>query len=313
MNHKLTHLLIRTAVLLTAAAAMCACNDDIFIEDTRIEETSATIEGDGGQHTFRIKTKGLLNISLAVYNGTGVIIYYDKNGDYISPDSPVSEISRIEYSEVACTFNIYFGKNSMTVASTENAIAKENTIIDILLQYKNSNENITINLTPGKPMELIGVDYNFNQVYIENNARIERFTTHYVNNGDKEMHIIVMPYAHAQSSIVLNPNQTWAYGMKAELPLPLYLDGKWTVTQPRLIQLGTSRYYSPDGIDTQLKVPLTIPPHQSIQATTTLSYMKAELPVTITTRAPVSGCETMSLGKCTITAPTNYEISTKAD
>ena len=42
-----------------------ACNNDVFIEDPELsEDVEATIEGDGGEATFRIQTKGLERVSI---------------------------------------------------------------------------------------------------------------------------------------------------------------------------------------------------------------------------------------------------------
>ena len=291
-------------------ALLAACNNDIFIDDTRLEETEATIDGDGGKHTFRIKSKGLREIWLDAYPYNGAFEYYNRKGEYISPESPASQVARIRCYAVDFEFNIYLDGNNLTIISTENSLNRDDTTVVIRLEYKDSSQSIYVTITPGKPMEFTGVVYKFNEA--ENNGySSSTFATNYNNSTDSELHVKVCPYSSAQSSILLQPNLDWAINMQGEVPLPVYSNNQWTLSEPRLIQLGTVRYYPPGNVDTQLEVPLTIPPQQHVRVTATVTFMKAVIPFIIITRNPVSESEIMSQGKCTITEPVSYEITTQ--
>ena len=286
-----------------------SCNSDLFVEDKTPLETSFTIEGDGGSCVARFHPEGLQGIYINSVYGSDVS-YYDRDGNQILKNSPVSEIARINYTTMRRIMDVYIDGDKMTVHSTENASTFAIDFV-VRLDYGYTTEFIEVEVLPGKPMEITSVGYIMDQLQANDNAEVRHSTIHYNNNGSLPARIHVKPYQAAQGYCELTTDRdfgVWEY-TEGHGELLTLINGSWTTWMPEWpIRLNSKMGYFPLGIDRQTSVPVDIPPHSSADVVCSVRYAAAKVACHVHFRNPESGRETFILASCVVLEPADYEI-----
>lgn len=304
-----------TALLIASTAILTGCNDDIFVERTPDHETSeneATISGDGGTHTFDIQYSRLKYINAVPYDDM-IINYYNSEGDYISSESPADEIARITYSTIGFELNIDFIGSTATATCNENAIFDNEITIYLDLEYKYATETLKINITPGTHVQLVDIEYDFAKIEPSPNPPLRQHTykTTYNNPSDQPLAVGIVPTNYLKATASLTTRIDWASQLSGMVPLPTFNGESWSTTPPHEIRLGQYFDYIPVRFETDQIITLTVPPKESIRVTFTVNYIKAEIPIEITTLSPFTDTKIWLYGKCELTEPVSYEIDTQ--
>ena len=303
MRHK-----IILSALTALASILSACNNDIFVEDTRPSEKEIVLEGDGGIHTLTIQEKGLQKIALDIYgNSNNSITYYDKNGNIIPPETPVSEIARINYTNIYIIFDILLEGNSMTLHCTELTAGNE-WDVPIILDYGYCLEYINVKIQTGRPMELLRIDYDMAQSEVSEKIKDDAGTV-YINNSEQVLKVGVRPYMTQQASSVLAPEYSWAKYINVETIMPVYAGDKWVLSESAIAAMtAETRYYFPESIDRLMTVPLEIPAHSATRVTCSITYSNIKVPFYATFINPVSQREFHTSGTYIASEPVDYKI-----
>ena len=254
-----------------------ACNNDVFIEDPELsEDVEATIEGDGGEATFRIQTKGLERVSIEhVSDATGYTCY-NKNGEEIPENSPVSELARINFTGIYTVFDVNIEGDRLTVQSMEYS-GEWGHVITIRLEYA---------------------------------SWIVRFIeVKGTNNGPQPVKIEFKPWLAMQANAKVVAADSWVnfIGRPVDVRLPTYVDGRWVLGPEMNIRLDVKTYYSPR--DWNVTVPVEIPANSTVNVVSTVTFGDAGSRGTFLFRNPVSGREFASRFTCEVVEPLSYEIS----
>ena len=286
-----------------------ACNNDVFIEDPELsEDVEATIEGDGGEATFRIQTKGLERVSIEhVSDATGYTCY-NKNGEEIPENSPVSELARINFTGIYTVFDVNIEGDRLTVQSMEYS-GEWGHVITIRLEYASWIVRfIEVKVLPGAPMELVRTDYDegfdVNDAH-KTSERVMKAT----NNGPQPVKIEFKPWLAMQANAKVVAADSWVnfIGRPVDVRLPTYVDGRWVLGPEMNIRLDVKTYYSPR--DWNVTVPVEIPANSTVNVVSTVTFGDAGSRGTFLFRIPVSAREFASRFTCEVVEPLSYEIS----
>lgn len=104
---------------------VAGCNDDVFLDESYMPDNVVkyTIEGDGGETTFTIPTKGLERVSLDVFSESERnCTYYNAAGDIVDRYSPASEVSRIVFETIFTRFELHRQGKTLTVKNQYNSL-----------------------------------------------------------------------------------------------------------------------------------------------------------------------------------------------
>lgn len=301
---------IKCILCLVLAAIVTACNGDIFV-DIKSEPSSTDIEiaGDGGQQTVKFDRNGIQRIGLDVHNGYNAS-YYDKDGNEIPYDSKVTEIARINYTNVRNIFDIYIDGNFLTFKSTELADDHfwHNTI---QLDYGHTVQRINVSILPGRPMELKSIEFDMAGAVTDTLLRDSR-TTHYTYSNDNPpatWRVYVMPYVNRQCIALISPDAIWARSDLIDITLPTYAGGQWTAGASHRLQMNNKFYYRIPRLDSQLKIPVDIRSNVTTNVVCTITYATIKTRGRMVFSNPVSGREHVTTFSCSVAEPLKYEIN----
>lgn len=274
MNRKHIATYIITLWLTMFAAG---CNNDVFIDGEDLpNEQSFTIEGDGGEVTFRIPTKELKSIYF-MYGDVisyGGCTYYDLNGNASSAEVPASQISKIVRDNGFSKTELIKNGDKITAKSYSNPW--DEGTLTVSFDYGYTRQYIKITVLPGKPIELKSVEYDG---YMEINfkAAVKTSRTGFTNDGP-------LPQIYEERPFINQPittnvelqgtGTTWPYYEKITMPVPVFENGKWEMKEKPEIRLGDKNtHYRSDQVD--YKVEVDIPAYSSINIFTDVIYTQA--------------------------------------
>lgn len=283
---------------------LAGCNDDVFIDGPQMpDEISATIEGNGGEAEFTLQTKGLQRISLDVTSsGMKNCTFYDRNGAKADSDIPASELGKIVFASRNSWVEIIKDGKRLIFRSIEQPM----NMVDhwsVRLDYDYTVKFIEIAVTPGKPRELVGVEYT-TDMKVTDAAEVKTRRWGMTNNGSVTQKLEVWPYLQEEASVTVTPRQTWANGDTVMMSVPWYEDGSWMM-KPRRVRLDVRAiYYRPD----QKKiVDVDVPPYSKVVVFTDVTYSRAEANGKIIFRNPVSDRRDTLDFTCVSLYPVSYE------
>ena len=173
----------------------------------------------------------------------------------------------------------------------------------VRLDYDYTVKFIEIAVTPGKPRELVGVEYT-TDMKVTDAAEVKTRRWGMTNNGHITQKLEVWPYLQEAASVTVTPRQTWANGDTVMMSVPWYEDGSWMM-KPRRVRLDVRAiYYRPD----QKKiVDVDVPPYSKVVVFTDVTYSRAEANGKIIFRNPVSDRRDTLDFTCVSLYPVSYE------
>ncbi|MDE6424304.1 MAG: hypothetical protein K2K95_12920 [Muribaculaceae bacterium] len=265
---------ISTILIFLCAVLFSGCNNDIFLDDSESTDTvSVTLEGDGGEISIPISTKNLLSIDIQYYGSASLTTYYNKKGEIIPNDSPVSEVSRIVYDSGINSFEIIKDGKTLTIKSIYQTDSYEReSIIDI--EYSYGYKSIKAEFLPGKPLKLIEVNYS-EDLFIMPIDHINSFRYGFHNNGHVPQIMPIFPYLNEVASILVEGIGFTLKipGKDLTIPVPVYVNGKWVIQEREGITPDVKYIY--DGPDRNTKIDVEIPPYSSINPLVEVVYTGA--------------------------------------
>lgn len=292
------------SILLSAPA----CNSDVFLDEPDIpEETSLTLQGDGGEATMSIPTKALKCISLDLMSDEEkYCTYYNLQNEPVGSDVAPSQLGSIVFETNFVALKIIKNGSQITIRSICNTI--EFTYhYTLRLEYDYGTRFINFDVTSGQPMILDGIDYD-PQLHVTDDGRIVTSHTRYTNNSSLPQTIGVMPYLNSYAATLVEPDRdgAWAKYETLTMKVPVYNDGTWALVEREGVKIGeTLRYSVPDQM---MKVPVTVPANSEVEIIKKVIFTAARNDGTIT-------YENLQLGKrlkvnftTTSYYPVDYEI-----
>lgn len=268
--------MLRHYILLIATIGLLAtgCNNDVFIDEPEVtdETISARVEGDGGEATFTIAINSLKHISFDLYSEyRPYCTYYNAAGEIIAQDAPADQVSRIVFENDFERFELLRKGKQLTFRSICNTGGYGSRTVR--LEYTYGPRFIDIVVMPGRPLQLIDVNYP-DPLTVTEQVKSSRLSV--VNDGDKSLPFEIRPYLNEVAAILVSPDQSqsWIKGEKFDMEVPVYKGDRWTISEVKGINPGTRLTY--DGPDRSTCVTLTSPPHSNLSVWTDVTYSIAE-------------------------------------
>lgn len=301
---------ILPALLVFLLAA--GCNDDVFLDEPNMPDiVNDTIEGDGGEATFTIPTKGLEHVSFDMIGVSEQYCkYYNAAGDLIDYKSPVSEVSLIVYDNDLLRLELRRQGKTLTVKSVCNTF---DTAMhwDVRLDYSYCARYIEIVILPGKPMKLFEVVYDSDGLEIKDRARVktQRFGFH--NDGPLPQSFEVRPFLNEMASILVEPvdNNSLVMGKRINMEVPVFDNGSWQLKEKQGIMPGTSFTYARP--DCMMKVDVDVPAYSNVNIFTDVIYGQAKANGYMTFLNEILNRRLTVNFTVTSLYPTAYEIRTE--
>lgn len=294
-------------VLLLAAG----CNDDVFLDEPNMPDiVNDTIEGDGGEATFTIPTKGLEHISFDMVGVSEQYCkYYNAAGEQIDYKSPVSEVSRIVYENDFLKFELRRQGKTLTVKSVCNTFDME-THRGVRLDYSYGARYIYIIVLPGKPMKLLEVVYHPDGLKIDDRAKVKTKKLGFNNDAPLPQLFEVRPYLGEAYSIIVEPDDktSWAVGEHINMEVPVYEDGSWRMKETSLT-VGSSLNYSKK--EYLMAVNVDVPAYSNVNIFTDVIYSQAKASGYMTFLNEILNRRLNVTFTVTSQYPTAYEIRTE--
>ncbi|WP_295730933.1 hypothetical protein [uncultured Muribaculum sp.] len=180
--------LLRRVVFLSAFLPVVACNNDVFIDTfTDPAESSFTVPGSGGTHTFMLPAD---NMTMALYVESGE---YDV--DAVMPDGTVKTNSNwlehdgrlvVSHPRVDMTVERYGRRVDVTVARY---YSKRDERVELVFSTEYQSFTDTLKIPAYNPYVLKAIDYRFSGVTGQDDAgtTMALFEGNVNNPGDTEM------------------------------------------------------------------------------------------------------------------------------
>lgn len=250
-------------VIAVAAMALSGCNNDIFFDEPDIPESqSAMIEGDGGEVYFNIPRKGLEHFGFSLMSSNEkYCTCYNSAGEVVDSDSPASKISRIVYETDFTKIELLRDGSKLTVRSICQTYQYE-TYWTIRLDYSYGVRNIRITVLPGRPIRLDEIAYT-EPLTFNDRAKVTTDRTAFVNDDSTPSKVEILPYLNERPSVLVEADEPdkWINGERLNIPVPMYIDGEWQLTEKSGIMPGSPYFYN--GPDYLTRVNVTVPPNSS--------------------------------------------------
>lgn len=307
VNHRMKRL-YKIFAFLTFAFLLAGCNNSIFLDEPNMpEETYATIEGDGGEVTFKIPLNGLEHFGFDLFSESEKYCkYFNLDGDVIDKKSPASEVSRILFETDFTKIEIVKDGSGLKVISTCQTSQYEGHW-SIRLEYSYGVRFIDIEVLPGKPLKRLGIDYPDGITVCEKQTiTTDRFG--YNNNGPVPQTYEIRPYLNEFFSILVEPdrNGSWIKNDPITMEVPYYENGIWQFKQIEGIRPGDT--YKIARPDRKLKVDVEIPANFNVDIFTDIIYTRAEANGVMTFFNEILDRRINVFFKVTSRYPENYEI-----
>lgn len=287
---------------------LSGCNNDIFLDEPLMpDDLSATIEGDGGEVTFTIPTKGLEHISFdTIGDEIRYCTYYNHSGSIIDVKSPASEVAKIVYETDFNKREIIHNGTQLTVRSICSTDNYERTI-GVRLDYSYTIQTVKICILPGKPLILENVEYHGEPVLTESTL-VKTSAVQINNQSESDKVWEEYPYVNALGEILVEPDRysRWLLGEPLPINVPVYDNGQW-IWEVKEGLKGDIKYTirRPDYLH---KVEVIIPANTVLRVFSDVTYVQAKASGTITFLNEILNCHITVDINVTSIYPVNYEI-----
>lgn len=288
---------------------VAGCNDDVFLDEPNMPDIlNDTIEGDGGEATFIIPTRGLERVSLDVFSESERnCTYYNAAGDIVDRYSPASEVSRIVFETIFTRFELHRQGKTLTVKNLCNPFDYGNWTIR--LEYSYGVRFIYVTVLPGKPMKLLEVVYP-DGLKIDDRAKIKTKRFGFNNASPLPQILEVRPYLDETYSILVEPgdNNSWVRGKMLNMEVPVYEDGSWQMKETSIMPGFSSTYSKKEYL---MKVDVDVPAYSNVNIFTDVIYGEAKASGYMTFLNEVINRRLTVNFTVTSLYPTSYEIRTE--
>ena len=262
---------------LLAMTAITACNSDIFIDEPDLPEVQdIKIDGDGGEATITIPTKNLEHIGFDLMSTEEQYCkYYNASGELIDSKAPASEVHLIVFETKFTKLELIKEGSRLTIRSIcETYQANAHWTIRIESSY--GVRFIELTCLPGTPLKLVEVIYNDDMI-TNDRAKVTTFRDGFTNNGPLQQTFTIRPYLNELASILVEPYtlNSWIQGERFNMPVPMYVGGKWVIQNKDGIDPGSK--YTYEGPDRFTKVEIDAPPYSHISVFTDVIYSGARV------------------------------------
>ncbi len=305
----MSHIHFQLLIIISLLFLISGCNDDVFVDVLPTEDVTITVEGDGGAAELTISTKNLLNIDIDFYGSSSSQYrcrYYDVNGKEVESNCPASDISAIVYESNLIHFELRKEGNRLKFISNENALYNDYNVT-IRLTYTYTTDIIDINITKGRPLELVSVVYDDN-IEVKDNAftLVDKSVFH--NKGSVAQQVEVWPMLQAQTYAYgsITAEEPWASGFIVDMPVLQYSDGGW-----KLLLLGRVPTHGKYGLDIPNlleRVNVTVEAGANVSVSSIVTVAEATVTGVMFFRLPVSGRQYSSRFGCDAKYPISYEV-----
>ena len=303
MHSKSIGLLLRIMV----AIVVTACNNDIFVDYVPGDDVYIELDGDGGEETIAFSRKDLKGFGPYDLLTSKNVTCYDKSGNVIAGDSPVSQIARINVTSASSMLDVFVGNDKLTFKSTEHSSPHGlEWHFNFELDYGYAFENVFVTVLPGRSMELKSVDYDF-PIEVDKNFLVRTTTYHIDNRGQSSYRMEISPYHNKPAYRRGRPRDAWADGLTVKMQVPQCVDGQWGMSDPLQINIDETSYYPRPDSDSRVQV--DVPADSKVDVNVAVYYVTAEISGDMTFVMPVSGRENVTRFSCSVSEPVNYKIT----
>lgn len=287
---------------------LSGCNNDIFLDEPLMpDDLSATIEGDGGEASFTIPTKGLEHISFDLIGDVNrYCTYFNHSGSIIDSNSPAHEIAKIVYETDFSKREIIHNGSKLIIRSICYTSDYESKV-GIRLDYSFAVKVIDINILPGQPLVMENVAYHGDPVLIE--STLVKTSAIQINNQSESDKVWEdFPYINAFGEILVEAdrNSRWLSYELLPIEVPVYENGKWTWQIKDNLKADIKYTYRRS--DYMHKVELIIPAKTVVRVFSDVRYVQAKASGTITFLNKILNRRIMADFNVSSIYPVNYEI-----
>ena len=284
------------------------CNSDIFLDEPDLsDEVSVTIDGDGGEASFKIPVKGLEHISFDLFSESlKYCTVYNHNGEVIPSESPASMVNKIVFDNDRTRVELIKNGGMLTFISISKTF-QSNDLWTIRLEYDYGVRFINIKILGGKPLKLIDVTYD--ELKIDNRAFVKSNREGFTNKGPLPQNVEIRPYLNELPYILVEPeySSSWVKWEKLNMPVPVFENGEWELKKMPEITLGSKNYFK--GPDRMAKFEIEIPANSHASIFTDVVYSKAEANGVMTFYNETLDRELRVFINATAYYPINHEIN----
>ncbi|MDE6452682.1 MAG: hypothetical protein K2L27_00605 [Muribaculaceae bacterium] len=293
---------------LMLAAALCACDNEVFVEPTAPSASEISLDGPGSEATVKIVTRGLKYI----YPDTYESFYqtaYDSEGREISLDSPASELARLNYTTEDYVVDMYRHGDELTFRCSENMDDMNRVQLSLRLDYGYQTELLKVFLLPAKKWQFVDIVYHMENME-RSVGQVKAYAVHVENASDQELPAEIRPYLNADAVAMYAPSEQWALDRNISVQIPEYVatTDSWQLRE-WLTDMATNEQYKyfPANLDKWMHVDINVPPHTTCTIKSTVRMENVVVPYTM--RFSNGDNERYSEGKCYVRQPVDYEIT----
>lgn len=285
------------------------CNSDLFVDAIPDMVSEITLSGNVDSYVVKIPRKGLQGVSFG--NNLDYLaseVYYDLSGEEIYSFSSIDEISKVVYLSPRFQIEFVISGDEVKIIAWDNTF-DEVLKVDISLRYGYESKVMTVNVAPGDPARIDHLGYDIlrpvSGFRTEQGMR-QRFT----NNSSLTQHLIVYPYKDSKSKITFTPEDSWQYGIRGIVSVPIYKDGEWveTASSQLDVMLGTTESFYSENINVDEEVIIDVSPNSTVAVDTYVRYATLDVGYLGSVVLPNSNNMMMISGRCSLSQPIDYKI-----
>lgn len=295
-------------IIISFALALIAagCNNDIFVENSHPSPADIELEGDGGEATVHYLSKGLLWLGFDLLGGNQAD-YFDRNGNIISSDSPVSDIDRIILEKTGYIIQVDVERDKLVFHCIEFWNSANPHQLIFRLDYGYTSEFVNVLLLPGSGIEITNINYNdyISEINGPENKSVRSAT--YTNNSEHPARVIVRPFVGEEAKLRLITEDSELRSQTIDMHVPVYSNGDWHIGDKRTLKVGATEYYIPAGIDVEENVKIEVGPGETVEIVCTVYRVIGKLSGDLHFRTP-SGRNFMSFFDIIVSEPVSYEV-----
>lgn len=299
-NHNILRTILPGGCWLSAVVAACmlpGCNDDIFVDEGVLpDRTVVRIDGTGGEWSTDVAVKSFNRFDVpSPFDERPYVTWTDGNRRFV-------------FENPAASFSVELIGKRLSVASAYNATG-DTIRRTIRLEYSYTTKEIILEIAPGEPIRLVGVDYDGSPSIYEG-VRSETSRTTFVNNSPLTQKFNVAPYAGSEARYSIIPMDAWfdEYEIPVELNVPAYDGTEWTVRAVKDSPVNEMITFKPPYFN--LTIPVEVPPMTTVVVDCTVNYDTASDHGAMAFYNPTTGKTTKVEFFTQSTYPTSYELTT---
>lgn len=260
---------------LLIALIVSSCNNDIFIESEDLPDiTDIALDGNGDRWSSSFSRKGLSRIYVNRYSSSDdfrYFTYYGIKGGEVDADCPASELESIVYHTPLLEYSIGLNGSMIYISCQYNILSETTVMIDLEYDY-GMTKTIKVTFTEGERIQLISWPPD-GKVTLDEDFEKVTYRRSLTNNGSITQKLEITPFLDSRCSDLVMPEDSWAYGLILNLPMPTFTGKEWVWHEYADIRLGERRTFSPITYFDD-KVVVDVPANTKAMVTYTLNYSR---------------------------------------